>query len=159
MIIQTVKGDIRNADRGFIVSGCNAQNKNGSGLARSLAEKWPVVKQDYHDVYYRDQFFQLGSIHPVKVEDNLTVINLISQEYYGYDGDVYVSYSAIEVGFTNIVRLIRKLNQLDPSIPKIIHIPKIGCGLAGGNWDKVKGILKSIPADDFEVYYWEYESD
>ena len=66
------------------------------------------------------------------------------QIYYGYDGRKLVSYDAIYDIFQS---LSKKFNE--------IAIPKIGCGLAGGNWEIVKRIIEDAVGDKchVKVYY------
>lgn len=158
---QIINGDIREAKSGFIIQGVNAQGSMGSGLARSIMEKWPMVRHEYisqfksSNIKAREDFLEIGSFHVVSVGDgklNLYVVNLVSQEFYGYSGEELVSYPSIEVGLTNLVRLINKNN-----LEKVIHTPKIGCGLAGGDWEVVKDIFKRVIPDDFELVYWDYD--
>lgn len=146
-----INGDIREAKSGFIASGCNSRNSNGSGLAKSLAEKWPQVKTSYHDFYAERDYLNLGEIRPVKVGENLYVVNMITQDNFGYDGGLYVSYAAIEIAFDSLVKSINRFG-----LEKTIHVPKIGCGLAGGDWEVVKEILGRVIPDDFELIHWEY---
>ena len=149
---EIMDSDIRNANSGFIIQGVNAQGKMGKGLAKSIYDRWPNVKSEYINEYFdNNDFFHLGSFHIVNIKDNLNVVNIVSQEYYGNDGRQYVSYPAIEVALINLIRLINK-NKWE----KIIHVPKIGCGLAGGNWDVIKGIFKKVIPNDFKLIYWNY---
>lgn len=154
---QIVNGDIREAKSGFILSGCNSRNSNGSGLARSLAEKWPRVKERYHSFYADKGYLDLGDFDAVFITNKtpngrpLYVVNMITQDKFGYDGILYVSYAAIEVGVTNLVRMINRNN-----LEKSIHTPKIGCGLAGGDWDIVVDIFKRVIPEDFDLTYWDY---
>ena len=56
-----------------------------------------------------------------------------SQYHYGY-GAINCDYSAIKKGFIS-------LNEEYEN--KSIAIPKIGAGLAGGDWNRIKGIIEN----------------
>lgn len=151
-MIRYNNGDIRTAKSGFIIQGCNAMNSHGSGLAKSISEKWPQVKQKYHEFYDRKGYLNLGEFDVIPVEDRVSVVNLISQDNYGYDGSLYVSYAAIEVGLENIIKYIER-----ESLEKTIHLPKIGCGLAGGDWTVVENIIRKVFLGNFNVNIWVFD--
>lgn len=156
---QYINGDIREAKSGYIIQGVNAQGKMGSGLAKSIMDKWPNVRQRYIEKYKnQDNNLYLGSCQFVHVESysgkGLWVVNLVTQENFGYDGELYLSYSGLEVCLHNMVKIIQKGES--QNTPNIIHVPKIGCGLAGGDWEEVKKIIKKTIPSDFEVIHWDY---
>ena len=64
------------------------------------------------------------------------------------NGKKYVSYDAIY----EIFRILAN----DLSI-KEVAIPKIGCGLAGGNWEIVSRIINDATGDDLGVYVYYLE--
>ena len=155
---RVINGDIREAKSGFITNGCNAANSHGSGLAGSIYKKWPQVKQDYHNTYQKQgNVLYLGNYTfiPVKEDLSLYVVNMITQENFGYDGSLYLSYAALEVCFHNMFKQILR----DPAlrvVDRVVHVPKIGCGLAGGEWDKVERILSKVKVPEIELVHWEY---
>jgi len=151
-MIRYNNGDIREAKSGYILSGCNSRNSNGSGLAKSLANKWPNVKEAYHLFYAEKGYLNLGEFKIVGVDEDLFVVNIITQDNYGYDGAEYVSYAGIEVGLHSLVGFINR-NGLE----KTIHAPQIGCGLAGGDWGIVQDIFFKIVPDSFDLNFWIYK--
>ena len=51
---------------------------------------------------------------------------------------------------------MEKVKRFAKSKNLTIAIPKIGAGLAGGDWDTIEGILKEIFTDyDITIYYLE----
>lgn len=147
-ITRYIKGDIRDTELTYIAHGVNCQNAMGSGVARALFEKWPAVKEDYHSYCgeYVHEFpsQMLGMTIKVFVEDNKIVLNMFTQLTYGYDGNRRVNYGAIAKCFHYV--------EHDKDI-KTLAIPKIGCGLAGGDWNIVKQLIDDCtPTTDIEVY-------
>lgn len=155
MAIKYIKGDIRDTHCKVIAHGVNCQNKMGSGVARALFEKWPKVKEDYHN--YCEELIPLigkisnllGFFHEVYVKDKI-ILNLLSQDKFGYDNKKYVSYYAISKGFHKIRGFLR-----DSDIEEIA-IPKIGCGLAGGDWNVVSALIEEA-MEDIDVYVYVLE--
>ena len=154
MIVKEVKANLLDTDCKFIGHGVNCCNKMGSGVAKAILTKYPEVKTAYHQ-YHRDNIHLaieghedfLTTVQPVKVHDGKTVFNLFTQINYGYDGKQYVSYEAIKECFRLLTHECDDVNE--------IAIPRIGCGLAGGDWEIVKNIINEITEDklDVHVYY------
>jgi O-acetyl-ADP-ribose deacetylase (regulator of RNase III) len=138
-IVETVKGSILNAPQMYIAHGVNCQNRMGSGVAKVLFGKYPIVKSSYHKFIKSCEFLLingqedlLGMVELILVDEKKHVLNCFTQEFYGYDKKKYVSYEAIKKCFTEI--------DGDNSIDEVA-IPKIGCGLAGGDWEAVSIII------------------
>lgn len=154
MIKEYIKGSILDAPQKYIMHGVNAQNTMGSGVAKVLFNKWPEVKSDYHELckisyplLVNGPEDLLGTLQFVEdLEDSKSIINAFTQEYFGYDGQLYLSYSAIKDVF-------KELNDIGMTE---VAIPKIGCGLAGGHWEAVEQIINlCTPNLDVYVYYLE----
>jgi O-acetyl-ADP-ribose deacetylase (regulator of RNase III) len=106
-----------------------------SGIALQMAEAFEADKTPLEDTYYKGDINKLGKIdwfipdeHP-----NLIVVNAYTQFKYGTnhkDGvDKPLDYEALAL-------CMRKINHMFKG--KHIGLPKIGCGLAGGIWDRSK---------------------
>jgi len=154
MIIKETRGSILDTPHPFIAHGVNCQNAMGSGVAKVLFQKYPQVKKEYHDycnkVYHliiESTAELLGTVQFVDCEDK-TILNCFTQDFYGYDGKQYVSYEAIK----NCFEALRSSELVQG---KTIAIPRIGCGLAGGDWETVKKIINEASGDHYsvEVYY------
>lgn len=151
MITKYIKGDITETELRHIAHGVNCQNVMGGGVAKALFEKWPEIKTKYHEYCnwaIKDQIEMLGTVASVILKDK-NIYNLFTQEYYGYDKKRYVSYSAIVNCFQ---RLVSNKHRFDGPIA----IPKIGCGLAGGDWKFVEQLINDTVGDDLEI--WVYDN-
>lgn len=148
-----IKGDILDTDCKAIAHGVNCQGVMGSGVAKAISDKWPEVKYNYINYVkshtgYPDSL--LGISQEVVTSDNKLVYNLFTQQNYGRGKQVYLSYLNLTSAFSNMCDQL-----LDRNIDKIA-MPKIGCGLAGGNWFDVKNMLTILASEeevDIEVYY------
>ena len=162
MGIYFIKGDMLEADLDYYCHQVNCQGRMGSGIAKSIREKWPIVYDNYkakfeniQPEYYK---FFLGDIQFVPVyndyyKDNnhKQVINMFAQEFYGHDGRRYTSYDAFWMC----------LGQIKVSIPKGSKIgfpDHIGCGLGGANWEVIKTMIWETLAEDFKVYIYKLEN-
>ena len=156
--MEWIKGDLLEADLDYYCHQVNCQGKMGSGIAKSIKEKWPIVYDKYIEAFnyakgltfINISDYLLGSIDIVEVEKDKNVINMFAQEYYGYDGRRYTSYDA----FWSC------LGEIKTNIPKgsKIGFPKgIGCGLGGANWEVIQRMIYEVLDNDYEVYIYELE--
>ena len=171
-MVQFVQGDLLKSNCDFICHQVNCQGKMNSGIAKQIREKWPVVYHNYMAKYnsvsdtadtLAGQYegggptigeMLLGSIQVVGLWEDYyatpihqSVINMFSQEYYGYDGRRYTSYDA----FWNCLNLIKQ------TVPKgkTIGFPKrIGCDRGGANWNIILAMITEVLAEDYEVFIY-----
>ena len=156
-MIHYVKGNLLDSDCDYICHQVNCQGVMGSGIAKQIRERWPWVFTSYHTYCNRrksNSESPLGEIWGVSIDhDNRNaqwVVNMFSQDSYGYDGSRFTSYDA----FAEC--LIKMRGRLPKD--KAIGFPKnIGCGLGGGNWKVISALIEEILGKDYEVYIYEYE--
>ena len=151
MITKYIKGDVTKTDLKYIIHGVNCQNVMGSGVARSIYETYPEVKEKYHayasqhqsSLYNQKQL--LGEIQSVRSRGKI-IYNCFTQLNFGNDGKRYVNYKAIVDCFK---RLTESLEG------ETIAIPKIGSGLAAGDWNLIEQLINDTVEDKLEI--WVYE--
>lgn len=150
-----VKGDLvkmlDNGEFDAIIHGCNCFCKMKSGIARQITDRWPSVAEADLLTIKGDKS-KLGTSQMCYVKTKTTagiVINAYTQYYYGHDGKQYVDYNAIEDVFS-------KLNSYRSFRLLTFGIPKIGCGLAGGDWEVVSSIIEGA-TPDLNITVVEYE--
>lgn len=143
MKIEYVKGDLLKAPVNHIIHGCNSHGVMGSGVAKAIREMYPQAYQDYNDTY-NSYGLQLGDII-ISVQPNKQVVhNAITQQDYGRDNTrVYVSYWAI-------AEVFRKINSWGI---REIAMPKIGAGLANGDWNVISAIIENTLIDTKPIVY------
>ena len=122
-----IKGNLLDVTEGIICHGCNLSGGFGSGVAGAMARRYPSVRQHYMEHYKHSM---LGDAKGLQVSEGLYVLNCYTQQYYGRDPNiVYASVSAINVAINQAAQLALTLGI------KELHMPYIGCGLGGLNWD------------------------
>lgn len=130
-------GDITTVTSGIILHQVNCQNAMGSGVARALFLKWPLVKTRYHEFNKNKQPEQLlGELDTFFVDKDIMVANSYSQLNFGYSNK----------RFTNEQLLINNIIKISQKYPdQTIYIPfKIGAGLGGGDWDTIYNGIKNL---------------
>jgi O-acetyl-ADP-ribose deacetylase (regulator of RNase III) len=118
-----------------IVHGCNCFNTMGAGLALQIRNNFPEAYQADQRTGLGDKY-KLGSFtraEIVRPNTRFDVVNAYTQYRYGKGGP-HVNYLAIFDVFTKIAHHYNG---------KRIAYPKIGCGLAGGEWNKVVPIIET----------------
>ncbi len=135
-------GDLLDVTEGYIFHQVNCRNSFGRGLSRSIADKWPKVKTAYHDFCEGKAGYDLlGQYQVVKIDDKLSVVNVFGQLNYGNSATTNLIYTDYQK-FQEALEKFRVDNQVED---RYCHFPKlIGCGLAGGDWNKVSGILETL---------------
>lgn len=117
-----------------IIHGCNCFNTMGAGIAKQIKYRYPEVYEADKRTIKGDKL-KLGNYSfyawrtPI---GNKFVINGYTQ--YHWQGRYNVDYNAIQKLFTT-------LNDWFVLENKKIGIPKIGAGLAGGDWEKIEKII------------------
>lgn len=146
-MIHYVKGDLLASDCDVIVHGCNCLNTFGAGIAKQIREQYPEANAaDQRTV--RGDKKKLGTIRVVPSNGRF-IVNLYSQYDHGGlgRGGVYVDYDALENGMLELRTWAFQMDKW----PKI-GMPRIGCGLAGGEWDIVESIIDAVFTRDVYVY-------
>lgn len=114
----------------------------GKGFALSVGNKYPIVSNRYKD-WYRgsilksDTNFKLGNIQSVKISSDLTIINMLCQNGYAskLGNGIPLSYHALKLCLEKVQ--FRNKDKIQ------IWMPKIGSGLAGGNWNTIEKMIES----------------
>lgn len=128
----------------FIIHGCNAQGRMGTGFAKELRERFPDAYKAYNDAYVNNNNrLELGTVINHPVHSSLVICNAITQQFYGYDGKKYVSYDAIDTIFEELNKTAKTVLDLKLVDSVHFHFPKIGAGLAGGDWEIIEKIIDS----------------
>lgn len=138
-IVDTTLKSITDVTYGIIVHQVNCQNKMGAGVARTIYEKHPRVKEDYHKYCsdFKNPKALLGELCYTVLGENLCVISIFSQEFYGNSKTTGKCYTNQDLLIARIIYICEKHAKMPVYIPEYI-----GCGLAGGNWDYVRSELR-----------------
>ncbi|RSO03520.1 Appr-1-p processing protein [Streptomyces sp. WAC 05379] len=116
---------------------CNDIGGWGKGFVLAISRRWPEPEKSYR-AWHRERAsndFGLGAVRFVQVEPYVWVANMVGQRgnRTGSKG-VPVRYEAIDAA---LERLAEKAADLGASV----HMPRIGCGLAGGKWSRVEPLI------------------
>lgn len=154
---QYVKGDATSPQaKGIkiIAHICNDIGGWGKGFVLAVSKRWETPEKEYRNWhrFRSENNFGLGEIQVVQVEKYIYVANMIGQKGIktGSNG-VPVRYEAIE-------KCLETLAQEASDLNASVHMPRIGCGLAGGKWTEVEPIIeRTLLRNNVEVYIYDFE--
>ena len=129
--------DPQGAGPKVIVHVCNDIGGWGRGFVLALSARWPEPESAYRAWHAEGDAggLRLGEVRFVEVEPGLWVANLIGQhDVKTVDGVPPVRYDAIRTGFQKLARFAKESNAS-------VHMPRLGCGLAGGEWAQVERLI------------------
>jgi hypothetical protein len=121
----------------------NCKGVMGAGIALQIKLSYPEVSiqnKAYCDTQKEDSNKLLGTNLYVRTSDGRTCVNIYAQDHYRNDGTRKTDYTAFK---SCLIRLMNKLSVSDPDI-KVGFPYGIGCGLGGGDWEIIRGLLQSF---------------
>jgi len=111
-------------------------NWGGRGFAQAVRSRFPKAQSDFQNWVRRDRHnLELGSTRLVKVDDDLYVCSMVSQEGYGPRGVSRLRYSALQKCLISLGEYARRLGAS-------LSMPRIGTGYAGGSWEIVSELVE-----------------
>ncbi len=135
-----------------IAHGCNCFCTMGAGIAPKMAEAFGCNEFMMEGLAYKGDINKLGTIDGQRRAINynmpgslsvlprtkiITIINAYTQ--YGF-GRNHSNGSDIPLDYEALALCMRKINHNFKDLH--IGLPQIGCGLAGGDWNRVKEIIQ-----------------
>jgi O-acetyl-ADP-ribose deacetylase (regulator of RNase III) len=121
----------------IIVHCCNDIGVWGAGFVLALSKRWSDPEREYRAWAreFKDAYIPLGGVRFVDVGEDIAVANLIGQTGVGFfAGRPPVRYPALAHGFKLVATEALRRGAT-------VHMPRIGCGLAGGMWEKVEPLI------------------
>jgi len=152
-MLNIIKGDlIKLAEEGkfdYIVHGCNCHHTMGSGIAKQLKEKYPGVFEADKRTNHGDMY-KLGGFSYFNTGKFIVVNAYTQYSWYPKNIDICAfNYEAFR-GFLAKFKTFLKENYIDIGICGV-GFPKIGAGLAGGDWNIILKMIQEF-ADNMEEF-------
>ncbi|MEZ6196790.1 MAG: macro domain-containing protein [Planctomycetota bacterium] len=133
---------------------CNDIGGWGRGFVMAVSQRWPAPEAGFREWYAgrESNDFALGNVQFVAVEDDLWVANMIAQQGIkrAADGTPPIRYEAVEAGLARIAAF-----AVDHGAT--VHMPRIGCGLAGGRWEEIEPLIeRTCIAAGVDVFVYDF---
>lgn len=141
---QEINGDlIKLANEGtfdVITHGCNCMSTMGAGIAPQMAKAFGVDQYPLESFTRKGDINKLGQIEWFVERDGAIpyVVNSYTQYNYGAN---HKDGAAKPIDYDALTMCMRKINHTFKG--KHIGLPKIGAGLAGGDWNRIKKIIQT----------------
>lgn len=132
---------------------CNDLGGWGKGFVIAISKRWAEPEKAYRE-WHRNRAkndFKLGGIQIIQVETYIYVANMIGQR------GTKVGSKGVPVRYEAIKSCLEKLAVEAEILNASVHMPRIGCGLAGGKWEKIEPlIIKILSENDIQVYIYDF---
>ena len=142
MKIEYIKGNAFDTEAPYILHGCNAQGAMGSGFAAAVKAIYPQCVDAYKERHATSPL-KLGEVIEVDCGPHI-MLNGITQEFYGRDPDVvYVSYEAVADVIREVNHIVKQRGIHQVTSIVRVAMPKIGAGLANGEWSIIEQLIEA----------------
>lgn len=146
-MIRIIKENVMNFKEDIMAHGCNCVGGFGAGVALAVAKMHPEVKAAYLS-RHRQKPWTIGEVQVVKLQNDKHIANVMTQKNYLPRGVDLFEYDAFR-------SICKELKQLCVKNSWSLAFPKIGAGLAGGDWSRIYKIMEEELVDiDVCVYVW-----
>jgi O-acetyl-ADP-ribose deacetylase (regulator of RNase III) len=122
---------------------CNNIGKWGAGFSGAVTKRSALPESAFRQLYvdYREGKYNisslLGVVQVITISEDVSVANMIAQNgVVGRNNPKPIRYDALN-------EALRRLNSLVADTDASVHMPRIGCGLAGGDWERVEKIIQN----------------
>ncbi|QNE73684.1 Appr-1-p processing protein [Streptomyces finlayi] len=117
---------------------CNDLGGWGKGFVLAVSRRWPEPEAAFRR-WHRERAvndFALGAVQFVRTTPYVWVANMVGQRGIRTGGKgVPVRYEAIDAA-------LEKVADRAAELEATVHMPRIGCGLAGGRWSRIEPLIE-----------------
>lgn len=141
------QGDATAISSGILVHVCNDLGAWGKGFVLCVGRAFPEARA----AYLAQTTYPLGSCTFVPTRRGILVANLIGQrDIKRHPGQPPpIRYDAVASGLALVAQ-----RALAEGLE--VHMPRIGCGLAGGSWDKIEPLVReALVSRGVSVTVWD----
>jgi O-acetyl-ADP-ribose deacetylase (regulator of RNase III) len=133
----------------IIVHICNDMGGWGVGFVLALSRKWNAPEEVYRKNKTKNRL-QLGEIQIVKVEYDIDVINMVAQHSF------FSAVNPVPLRLHALKQCLTHVAGYAAGEKASVHMPRIGCGLAGGAWKDVSALIEeTLCSKDIPVYVYD----
>ena len=116
---------------------CNDLGGWGRGFVLAISRRWPEPERAYRQ-WHRGRAandFALGAVQLVAVGSELWVANMVAQH------GMRAARSGPPIRYEAVERCLQVVAGHAERLGASVHMPRIGCGLAGGKWELIEPII------------------
>jgi len=124
---------------------CNDIGAWGAGFVLALSAKWSKPEAKYLEL----PTYILGQTQLVQVEEDVFVVNMIAQHGVGPDKD-----GIPPIRYLALLQCLQQVEIIAQALSATVHCPRMGAGLAGGDWNLIETIVReslSVPVTVYDL--------
>lgn len=145
-IVKTVKGDLlklfKDGEFDAIAHGCNCFHMMGAGIAAQISKQFPAALEADKRQTMSGDYSKLGDYSRILTAHGW-IINAYTQFHSGFVGRD-ILYPSIEKAFTRVNKYVAPVLEFVSDSELSLGIPKIGAGIAGGDWKVIEEIINRV---------------
>jgi O-acetyl-ADP-ribose deacetylase (regulator of RNase III) len=117
---------------------CNDIGGWGKGFVLAISKRWEEPEAEYRKWHAlgKDGGFSLGAVQFVPVEPYIWVANMVGQR------GIKRGSSGPPIRYEAVAECLQKVAAKARELGASVHMPRIGCGLAGGEWSRVEPLIE-----------------
>lgn len=115
---------------------CNNVGKFNKGFAQQVRTRYPIV----YDIYMSSPII-IGQIQSAKVANKFIIVNMIAMQ------GVYGANNRHPLSYKHLRECLLHLKRFADMMELPVHMPKIGAGLAHGDWETISNIICEATPD------------
>lgn len=133
---------------------CNNIGKWGRGFVLSISRRWKIPESMYRKWHTgtlkQNKKFGLGEVQVVRAENGIWIANMVAQ-----DG-IYTRNGVPPIRYYALTKCLEELSKMSKELFASVHMPRIGCGLAGGKWSTVEKIINdTLVTENIPVFVYD----
>ena len=119
---------------------CNDMGRWGKGFVLALSRRWRQPEEQYRAGTRVGSVTcsAWGAVQFVQVEPYIWVANMVAQR------GTKVGSSGPPIRYEALGECLRRVNEKADELKASVHMPHIGCGLAGGDWARVEPLIEEF---------------
>ena len=107
----------------------------GAGFGKEIGRRWRSAQDDFREWAGSDiRNLVLGSVRLSQVEQGLGIVHMVAQHGYGPSTMPRIRYGAL-------ADALDRLEAIASDRGASVHMPRIGAGHAGGNWELISELI------------------
>jgi O-acetyl-ADP-ribose deacetylase (regulator of RNase III) len=115
----------------------------GKGFVVAISKRWPEPERAFR-AWHRARAgndFGLGATQVIQVRPDVWVANMVGQH------GIHPSRSGPPIRYEAIEKCLGTVAEEAERLGASVHLPRIGCGLAGGKWERVEPLVVAALCD------------
>lgn len=138
----------------IIVHICNDLGRWGKGFVMAVSRRWKQPEEEYRAWYTTKSGFALGAVQFVQVDPYIWVANMIGQR------GIKKGSSGPPIRYEAVAKCLAQVGDKALQWGASVHMPRIGCGLAGGKWEQIEPLIQqSLCSRGIAVIVYDFEEN